>query len=141
MSRNAYILAAALILGAVGAAPAVAARKPPAPPPAGPFTAAQADRGQQMYAVTCASCHGEDMSGGANGPALSGPDFAFHYKGRPAKDLAQYIAGTMPPTAPASLTAQQYLDVTAAILRKNGAVPGGTELTPEAEGLDEIGIP
>ena len=39
--------------------------------PAG-FTAAQATAGQQIYAGSCASCHGPDMRGGNEAPPLAG---------------------------------------------------------------------
>ena len=64
---------------------------------AGAFTAAQADRGMAAFVQTCAMCHGEDMSGGAGAPALSGPDFAFGWKGKPVQALFDKISTTMPP--------------------------------------------
>jgi mono/diheme cytochrome c family protein len=105
--------------------------------PGGPsFTAAQADRGASAYSQSCAMCHAEDMSGGGGIPALSGPEFAFGWKGKPAAALFDHISTRMPPGQEGSLTPQQYLDIMAAILRKNGAAPAGAELTPGLAALN-----
>ena len=108
---------------------------------AGAFTAAQADRGMAAFVLTCAMCHGEDMSGGAGAPALSGPDFAFGWKGKPVQALFDKISTTMPPGQTGALTDQQYLDVVSAILRKNGVAPGSAELTPGSAGMKAVGLP
>ena len=40
----------------------------------GVFTAAQAERGRDAYAVHCVSCHADDLRG-MGGPALKGQEF------------------------------------------------------------------
>jgi mono/diheme cytochrome c family protein len=99
------------------------------------FTAAQAQRGVAAYADHCALCHGEAMTGGAGAPALSGPEFAFGWKGRPVSDLYTYVHDMMPPGQAGSLSDQDYLDVVSAILAKNGQAPGDAELKPGAPAL------
>jgi mono/diheme cytochrome c family protein len=128
----AAVLVAAASLG-LGALPGSALAQGQAAGPA--FTAAQADRGASLYSQNCAMCHGEDMTGGAGTPSLSGPDFSFGWKGKPASDLFDYVRTKMPPGQIGSLTDQQYLDVVTAILKRNGAAPGQTELTPGSAGL------
>lgn len=100
---------------------------PPAPGPS--FTAAQAQDGQSVYTKSCAGCHGANLQGAA-GPALSGTSFLAKWAdgGHKLADLYSVISKQMPLTAPGSLSAQQYLDVTAFILSKNGYKAGGTAL-------------
>ena len=99
------------------------------------FTAAQAERGGKAYADSCALCHGADMAGGPGVPSLVGPDFAFGWKDKPTAELFDYIHKNMPPGQAGSLDEQQYLDIVAAILAKNGAAPGDSELSPGAASL------
>jgi mono/diheme cytochrome c family protein len=137
MSRHAA--PAVMILATIAGlmlAPAVALAQA-----SGPFTAAQADRGTAAFNQNCAMCHGEDMTGGAGAPGLAGPEFSFGWKGKPVSDLFTYVQTKMPPGAAGSLTDQQYLDVVAAILRKNGVAPGGAELTPGSAGLKAPSLP
>lgn len=95
-----------------------------------PFTAAQVSRGQQVYAGQCQSCHGSNLQGGA-GPALAGNGFLQKWANgqHPLADLYGVISKQMPLTAPGSLTQQQYLDVTAFILSKNGYRAGKQALS------------
>ncbi|HEY8585056.1 MAG TPA: cytochrome c [Capillimicrobium sp.] len=81
---------------------------------------AQVGAGEQVYASSCAMCHGDNGSGG-NGPALIGEDadLSSHDNGQ---GLLDYISEQMPASSPGSLTDQQYLDVTAYILEANGAL-------------------
>jgi PQQ-dependent dehydrogenase (methanol/ethanol family) len=93
-----------------------------------PFTAAQVRQGAQVYAVRCASCHGEQLQGGA-GPALTGVDFTQRWGA--GATLAQFEGAlqTMPSSAPGSLAAQDYLALTAYILRRNGYRAGAAPLS------------
>ncbi|GHF41716.1 PQQ-dependent dehydrogenase (methanol/ethanol family) [Deinococcus metalli] len=94
-----------------------------------PFTAAQASSGAQVYTGNCASCHGAQLQGGA-GPALSGTSFLTKWTGgsHQLSDLYAIISQQMPLNKPGSLSAQQYLDVTAFILSKNGYAAGSAAL-------------
>lgn len=90
---------------------------------------AQESRGAAAFGERCAQCHGEDMYGGAGTPSLVGPEFKFGWSGKPVSDLFDYIHDKMPPGQTGSLTDQQYLDVVAAILRKNSEAADVAELT------------
>jgi mono/diheme cytochrome c family protein len=75
-------------------------------------------------------CHGTQLEGGA-GPALDGPNFkTLNDKVHATvSDVFGYITTNMPMNAPASLTHDQYVDVMAFILSKNGYKPGAAALT------------
>jgi polar amino acid transport system substrate-binding protein len=94
------------------------------------FTAAQAQAGQKLYSMDCATCHGDNLEGGA-GPALAGPDYrtlSTKVKAN-VSDIFTFMAQNMPRNAPASLTHDQYVNLMAFILSKNGYHPGSAKLT------------
>lgn len=99
-----------------------------APPPAAVFTLSQAETGKAAYQAHCASCHAADLGGQNEFPQLAGPDFLTSWKGRTTQELLEFISTTMPPEGPA-LTPKEYLDITAHVLRENGAAPGTEALT------------
>ena len=73
----------------------------------------------------------EDLSGnGEASPALAGTNFLRRWQGRTAGDLFDKTRTTMPTGAPASLSQQQYLDITAYLLQVNGIV-AAKELSPD----------
>jgi alcohol dehydrogenase (cytochrome c) len=80
--------------------------------------AAQAARGEKIYAAHCAACHGDRLEG-KSGLDLAGLGPAYRWIGQNADDLYQHVA-TMPKGAPGSLPAQDYVDVTAFIIARNG---------------------
>jgi mono/diheme cytochrome c family protein len=94
---------------------------------AGSYSAAQANRGKQLYGDQCVACHGE-MLEGVVGPPLSGDDFLTDFGGHPVADLVQKIQSTMPQQAPGTLTRAQATDLTAYILEAN-KYPAGPDLT------------
>jgi mono/diheme cytochrome c family protein len=98
---------------------------PPAQATAG--TTQQVAAGQQIYTQQCAACHGASLQG-VTGPGLGQSSIASFGD---AKAFLDFISQQMPLTAPGSLTQQQYDDVTAFILDKDGLLPAGTTLTPE----------
>lgn len=87
----------------------------------GVYTAAQATQGATVYSGKCAACHGANLEGGA-GPALDGAKFKqmASAQSMTADSLLTVISTKMPLTAPHSLSASDYADVTAYILQKNG---------------------
>lgn len=106
------------------AAPAIAAATPlPPPPEAGWYGKQQADSGAVLYAAKCQVCHGQKLEGGA-GPALAGPQFFARFGGDPMSRLWYGVHTEMPLTAPASLPANESLDIVAWILRQNGFPAG-----------------
>ena len=99
----------------------------------GVYVAAQAERGRDLYAQHCSSCHGDflDGDGGSGRVALAGPTFADNWDAASLNDLFAKIAKTMPRGAPGTLRSAEALDLVAFLLQFNG-FPAGT--TPLAEG-------
>lgn len=112
------VAAVTLILSAMGAAAAT----PPAL-----YTAAQASSGATVFGQNCAMCHGADLKGGA-GPDLIGQSFASASNKYSIGAIFSEIAEQMPAGQPGSLTHDQYTDVLAYILSKNGYPAGSTAL-------------
>jgi mono/diheme cytochrome c family protein len=104
----------------------------------GIYTQEQADRGKQLYADTCASCHGPELTGGEMAPALVGGDFSADWNGLTVGDLFERIRISMPQNAPGSLSGQQNADVLAFILSANKFPVGTTELPKESMILKTI---
>lgn len=96
------------------------------------YAAAAAARGELAFARLCTTCHSPDLSAGPFGPALKGPAFDAHWQGKPADALASYLVTRMPPTAPGSLSQDEYADFTAFLLRANGATPGKADRPAQA---------
>jgi alcohol dehydrogenase (cytochrome c) len=94
----------------------------------GGYTSAQASRGATVYTQYCTLCHGANLQG-ESGPALSGQVLRAAYGGGTAAQLYDFISRQMPQNNPASLSQQQYLDVTAYVLSRNGFPSGNTPLT------------
>ena len=104
----------------------------------GVYTAAQSARGQKIYADSCASCHGDDLSGGGQAPALAGKDFNVDWTDLTMSDLYERTHGTMPADKPGTLTPAQTADVIAFLLQKGHFPAGQTELPADAAALKEI---
>lgn len=109
--------------------------------PAAVFSAAQAKRGQAIYATKCASCHGDQLEGKTASP-LSGPRFAAKWgDGKHNVDELYFITRTqMPFGAGGTLTNQEYIDSVAFMLKVNGYPEGSRELTTNSEALKRIRI-
>lgn len=106
------------------AAPRHAPAAPPAPT-APSFTAEQADHGAQIYAGTCAMCHGAALEGAHDMPPLRGL-FVARWANTSLNKLYAYITHAMPLMAPGTLPPQDNIDVIAFLLRENGTEPGHT---------------
>ncbi len=104
----------------------------------GVYAAEQAARGGQVYRDQCASCHGDALEGSV-GPPLAGDGFLSVWSARPAVELVDKIHNTMPLQAPAPLTRQESLDLTAYILEAGGFPAGPAALTDGA--LAGIALP
>ena len=101
----------------------LAGQQPPAV-----YSAAQATAGRAVYQQSCASCHMPDLAGRNEAPQLAGNNFMNTWRARSTRDLFEFIQSTMPPTGE-SLSADQYLAVTAFILQANGAAAGTQAFT------------
>src|SRR5258708_36915854 len=89
--------------------------------PSAPFTEAQARAGRTAYAANCASCHQANLSGVGEQPPLAGAGFMSAWGRRTAKEFYDDIRAQMPYGRTASLDAAPYENITAFILRANGA--------------------
>jgi mono/diheme cytochrome c family protein len=107
------------------AAVSVAARAASAPPAI--YTLAQATAGADVFSKNCAVCHGAALQGIA-GPTLLGQSFASAGNNDTVGGIFGEIAEQMPAGAPGSLTHDQYTQVMAFILAKNGYPAGPTAL-------------
>jgi mono/diheme cytochrome c family protein len=94
----------------------------------GVYSAAQAQRGQQLYGAQCAQCHGKAMEGTIGTP-LTGEGFLSNWSTRPLADLIDKIQKTMPFERPGSLTREQSIDLGAYILQGGKFPPGQSELS------------
>lgn len=103
----------------------------------GVFTAAQADRGREAYALHCSSCHGNELQGGA-GPALQGLQFIDNWREDSLKSLFTFIQTRMPLRARGTLGEATYLDILTYILSMNSFPAGSKELTNDALGSTEL---
>ena len=101
----------------------------------GVYTAAQAERGRQVYAGHCARCHGEDSRN-----PLSGDRFAEHWESRTLADLFRRIRDTMPAGEVAAVEEPEKLDAMAYVLQQNGYPEGRAALTADADVLATIQI-
>ena len=95
----------------------------------------QIERGRQLYELECAGCHGPQLEG-RDAPSLRVPTLAQKFGS--VAHLHDYLEVSMPPSAPGRLGEQAYIDITAYILRANGAAPGSGELT--ASGLADTDL-
>lgn len=96
------------------------------------FTADQAAHGARDYKEHCSGCHGPDLAGG-KGPALVGDAFLAKWGRRTLAELYGFAHGRMPLNAPGALEQQQYADIAAYVLSRNGFVPGTTPLAAGTE--------
>ncbi len=104
----------------------------------GVFTAAQADRGKDLFASFCSPCHGANLAGTpTGGPQLAGDKFRTSWDAAPINDLYQKIITTMPRKAP-NLTPAQAADIVSFILKSNGYPSGQEELAPKPESLTSV---
>lgn len=104
----------------------------------GIYTMAQAERGEALYAVGCAHCHGPDLAGGEMAPAITGGDFRWKWDGISVGQLFERLRVTMPLDAPERMTRDEKADVLAFMLRVNDYPAGETELPGRAEMLEPI---
>jgi alcohol dehydrogenase (cytochrome c) len=105
------------------------------------YTAAQAAQGKVAYAKSCASCHGQNLSGGEFASALNGNAFSQNWGGKTADALFTYINTKMPPANPGELGAGTYAQIVAYILQVNGDQAADAELPTDTKTLATMTIP
>lgn len=85
----------------------------------GAFTAAQAERGKQVYEEFCFACHQVEF-------------YELRlaaWQGATVGELLAAVSATMPSANPGGLTTGQYLDVLAYVFSITGSPAGDDELT------------
>ena len=123
----------------VGAGAAVASTAQPTPVPGGVYTDTQARQGNLLYATHCAQCHGQDLAGVEQAPALAGAAFREKWKGAPLDRLFDRVV-SMPPAQPNSLAGSQYAAILAYLLRANALPAGPTALAADRTRARECGV-
>jgi mono/diheme cytochrome c family protein len=104
----------------------------------GVYTSEQGKRGQPLYNKYCASCHGEQLTGGEDSPPLTGGAFLANWNGLTVGDLFERIRISMPQNRPGRLTRQQNADILAYLLSANQFPAGEAELPAGTERLKQI---
>lgn len=107
----------------------------------GVYSDAQAQRGTAAYQKQCASCHGADLSGQGQTPALSGDDFKASWYGQTVDDLFEEIQTSMPADNPGALTREQTADIVAFVLKSNRFPSGAADLPVDGAALKQIQFP
>jgi alcohol dehydrogenase (cytochrome c) len=87
-----------------------------------PYTSRQVAQGSEVFAKSCAVCHGANLQG-LSAPALTGRGFARSHLN--AAQLRSIVTQTMPLTAPGSLTPADYAAVMAFVLSYDCVHPSG----------------
>ena len=106
----------------------------------GVYTEEQSDRGHDLYARECASCHGDLLTGGEQAPPLAGGEFLANWNGLSAGELFERIRKTMPMNKPGKLSREVNADILAFMLAMNKFPAGKTELSYKTEMLNQIRI-
>jgi mono/diheme cytochrome c family protein len=106
----------------------------------GVYTGAQAKRGEAVFQLRCALCHGEMLEGAA-GPPLAGDEFLGPRDNQSLSDLFDKIHATMPADTPGTLERQQVSDLIAFILQANKFPAGQNELAAADAALKQITLP
>jgi len=86
---------------------------------------AQMTHGAQVYAENCASCHGDDLTGGQFAASLADTPFRTQWAGKSAQELYQYIRNNMPPGNGRSLPDEDYAALANLILARNNVIAAG----------------
>jgi quinoprotein glucose dehydrogenase len=103
----------------------------------GVYSEAQATAGESLYVEHCAKCHGNDLGGVEQSPALSGATFGQRWREATLEKLFARVE-SMPPKEPKSLTTRQYLEILAFLLKANEFPPGPSALAPEHLSLVDV---
>ena len=102
-----------------------------------PFSAEQVAYGAQIYAGTCAICHGINLEGGHDVPDL-GDYFTARWANTPLDQLAGYIARAMPLMAPGTLSPRDTVALVAFLLHQNGVSPSSNSASTNPSGVTSI---
>ncbi len=95
------------------------------------FSTAQLAQGRWEYSQRCAVCHGAQLEGGG-APALKGTAFVAQWNGKQLKEFYGYVYHNMPLGQAGVLSGQEYADIVAYILSRNGVAAGNDKFTPQS---------
>ena len=98
----------------------------------GVYTADQAVKGKEVFQGTCSGCH--------TVASHSGALFATRWMGKSLADFYDYVSRLMPKSAPGTLSEDEYVWVTAYVLKLNGMPASSHELSAAPELLKTIRI-
>ena len=98
----------------------------------GVYTDSQADRGKDVYAGSCRSCH--------TPVSHTGVMFAKWWLHRPLSDLYSFVAKNMPKNDPGSLDPYDAADVVAYLLKMNQMPVGTWDMPPDVDSLKKYRI-
>jgi mono/diheme cytochrome c family protein len=98
----------------------------------GVYTDEQAGRGKEVYFGSCRSCH--------TAASHTGATFSKWWKGKRMSELFAFVSQKMPKNDPGSLSAEDYVDVIAYLLKMNAFPVGKDELIPDVIALKDIRI-
>ncbi len=133
----AMIAGAAVIVASYRAVPAQTAAVQVRSVWDGVYTGAQAGNGAKFYVSDCASCHGKQLEGIDDAPALAGKEFMESWDGRTLGALLAQMR-KMPRDAPGRFSSAEYADTMAYILSVNKFPAGKSDLPQEIEVLRQI---
>ena len=120
------------VAAATSAAPRTSTAQSPKSTTQGVYTLAQAAKGKNVFNGACLGCH--------TTATHMGPAFELKWFGRPLWELYGYLSNLMPKSAPGTLTEDEYVWVTAYILKLNGMPAGKVELNAEPAWLKAVRI-
>ena len=106
----------------------------------GVYTQEQLERGRATFDEECSFCHGYELEGGEEAPALTGGAFLSDWNGLTLGELSDRIRTTMPPDKPRSLARRQISDILSLILGANRFPVGELELAAQPRILRRIKI-
>ena len=86
----------------------------------GVYTAAQVEQAKKPLVAVCRRCHSDDLGGSDRGPSLHGKGFMATWETQELSALFAKVRDTMPPDSPSSLPDEDYINMVALILSKNG---------------------
>ena len=104
----------------------------------GVYSDEQARRGDELYHLRCASCHGDKLTGGESAPPLAGGQFLSNWNGLTLDVLFERIRVTMPSDNPAKVTRPAKADILAYILNVNRFPSGKADLQSKPELMKDI---
>lgn len=106
----------------------------------GIFSDDQAKTGSGLYADQCASCHGDQLTGGEMAPPLAGGEFLSNWNGLTVGDLFERIRTGMPPADPGKVSREAKAEIVAFILAFNKFPSGAKAMPSSTEMLKQFRI-